>query len=145
MPAGRAPAFVEAAPGRFWCTGLRSSGVPMAGLPTGTVTFLFTDLESSSRLWEEHPEAMKAALARHDVILREAVKAHGGCPGALFRVGFFLFAETLRAWVEGGARGHRWSYRPKRCARGGSKSCDQRLEPGWRVVADRATGGSPHE
>jgi predicted ATPase/class 3 adenylate cyclase len=50
----------------------------MAGLPTGTVTFLFTDLESSSRLWEEHPEAMKAALARHDAILREAVEAHGG-------------------------------------------------------------------
>jgi len=50
----------------------------MAGLPTGTVTFLFTDLESSSRLWEEHPEAMKAALARHDAILRDAVEAHGG-------------------------------------------------------------------
>jgi class 3 adenylate cyclase len=48
------------------------------GLPTGTVTFLLTDLESSSRLWEEHPEAMKSALARHDTILREAVEAHGG-------------------------------------------------------------------
>jgi hypothetical protein len=32
----------------------------MAGLPSGTVTFLFTDLEGSTRLWEEHPEAMKA-------------------------------------------------------------------------------------
>jgi predicted ATPase/class 3 adenylate cyclase len=50
----------------------------MAGLPTGTVTFLFTDLESSSRLWEEHPEAMKSALERHDVILRDAVEGHGG-------------------------------------------------------------------
>jgi predicted ATPase/class 3 adenylate cyclase len=50
----------------------------MVGLPTGTVTFLFTDLESSSRLWEEHPETMKAALARHDAILRVAVEAHGG-------------------------------------------------------------------
>jgi predicted ATPase/class 3 adenylate cyclase len=47
-------------------------------LPTGTVTFLFTDLEASTRLWEEHPEAMKAALARHDEILREAVAAHDG-------------------------------------------------------------------
>ena len=37
----------------------------MAELPTGTVTFLFTDLEGSTRLWEEHPEVMKAALARH--------------------------------------------------------------------------------
>jgi len=47
-------------------------------LPTGTVTFLFTDLEGSTRLWEDHPEAMKAALARHDEILREAITAHDG-------------------------------------------------------------------
>jgi predicted ATPase/class 3 adenylate cyclase len=47
-------------------------------LPTGTVTFLFTDLESSTRLWEEQPEAMRAALARHDELLREAVEARGG-------------------------------------------------------------------
>jgi class 3 adenylate cyclase len=50
----------------------------MADLPTGTVTFLFTDLEGSTRLWEEHPDAMKAALARHDQILRDAVDSHAG-------------------------------------------------------------------
>jgi predicted ATPase/class 3 adenylate cyclase len=50
----------------------------MAELPAGTVTFLFTDLESSTRLWEQHPEAMKGALARHDVILRDAVQGRGG-------------------------------------------------------------------
>jgi predicted ATPase/class 3 adenylate cyclase len=50
----------------------------MAELPTGTVTFLFTDIEGSTRLWEEHPEEMKAALARHDEILRDAVEAHDG-------------------------------------------------------------------
>ena len=50
----------------------------MADLPTGTVTFLFTDLEDSTRLWEEYPDAMKAALARHDEILRGAIAAHGG-------------------------------------------------------------------
>ena len=38
----------------------------MPDLPTGTVTFLFTDLEGSTRLWEEQPEAMRAALARHE-------------------------------------------------------------------------------
>jgi len=47
-------------------------------LPTGTVTFLFTDIEGSTRLWEEHPELMKSALARHDEILRDAVEAHDG-------------------------------------------------------------------
>ena len=50
----------------------------MVGLPTGTVTFLFTDLEVSTRLWDQEPDAMSAALARHDEILREGVVAHGG-------------------------------------------------------------------
>src|SRR5215510_3397474 len=50
----------------------------MAALPTGTVTFLFTDLEGQTPLWEAHPTAMRAALARHDALLREAVLAHGG-------------------------------------------------------------------
>jgi predicted ATPase/class 3 adenylate cyclase len=50
----------------------------MADLPTGTVTFLFTDLEGSTRLWEQYPEAMKEALARHDEILRRAIAAHDG-------------------------------------------------------------------
>jgi class 3 adenylate cyclase len=50
----------------------------MPDLPSGTVTFLFTDLEGSTRLWEEQPEAMQTALARHDVLLRLAVEANGG-------------------------------------------------------------------
>ena len=54
-----------------------ASGV-VEGLPTGTVTFLFTDLEGSTRRWEDHPEAMPDALVRHDVIVREAIEAHGG-------------------------------------------------------------------
>jgi predicted ATPase/class 3 adenylate cyclase/Tfp pilus assembly protein PilF len=41
----------------------------VASPPTGTVTFLFTDIEGSTRLWENDPEAMQAALARHDEIL----------------------------------------------------------------------------
>ena len=47
-------------------------------LPTGTVTFLFTDLEVSTRLWDQEGDAMRAALARHDEILRGAVEAQGG-------------------------------------------------------------------
>jgi class 3 adenylate cyclase len=47
-------------------------------LPTGTVTFLFTDLEGSTRLWEELPDEMPDALAAHDGILRNAIDTHGG-------------------------------------------------------------------
>ena len=50
----------------------------MTGLPSGTVTFLFTELVSSTRLWEDHPEAMQEALARHDAILRTAIEVHDG-------------------------------------------------------------------
>jgi predicted ATPase/class 3 adenylate cyclase len=50
----------------------------MAELPLGTVTFLFTDLEGSTRLWEEHPDAMQGVLARHDELLRDAVLGHDG-------------------------------------------------------------------
>jgi hypothetical protein len=45
----------------------------MPELPTGTVTFLFTDIEGSTRLWEEQREAMRGALARHDDIVLAAV------------------------------------------------------------------------
>jgi predicted ATPase/class 3 adenylate cyclase len=50
----------------------------LVSLPTGTVTFLFTDLEGSTRLWEEHPDAMRAALARHDELLDAAIEGRGG-------------------------------------------------------------------
>ena len=50
----------------------------MPDLPTGTVTFLFTDIEGSTRLWEEHPTAMREALARHDAILRSAIQTTEG-------------------------------------------------------------------
>src|SRR5436309_3152095 len=47
-------------------------------LRAGTVTFLFTDIEGSTQLWEQHPASMHAALARHDALLRHAIEAHGG-------------------------------------------------------------------
>lgn len=50
----------------------------MSSLPKGTVTFLFTDIESSTKLWEKHPEGMKSALAQHDSILKEAVESNNG-------------------------------------------------------------------
>jgi predicted ATPase/class 3 adenylate cyclase len=48
------------------------------GGPSGTVTFLFTDIEGSTRLWETAPGRMRAALARHDELLRAAIEPHGG-------------------------------------------------------------------
>ena len=46
--------------------------------PSGTVTFLMTDLEGSTRLWEEDPEAMKAAMVRHDELLEKTIAENNG-------------------------------------------------------------------
>jgi predicted ATPase/class 3 adenylate cyclase len=48
------------------------------GAWSGTVTFLFTDIEGSTRLWQQDEDAMRAAVARHDELLRHVVAAHGG-------------------------------------------------------------------
>jgi predicted ATPase len=48
------------------------------GAPAGTVTFLFTDIEGSTARWEADPKGMRAALAAHDEVLREAIEASGG-------------------------------------------------------------------
>ena len=50
----------------------------MNNLPSGTVTFLFTDIEGSTKLWEKYPEAMKSALAKHDAFLKEAIESNNG-------------------------------------------------------------------
>ncbi len=50
----------------------------MSEMPTGTVTFLFTDIEGSTTLWEGHPEEMRASLARHDLLMRQAILSASG-------------------------------------------------------------------
>ena len=50
----------------------------MIALPTGTATFLLTDVEGSTALWEEAPEGMRAALVRHDALFEQAVGEYGG-------------------------------------------------------------------
>jgi predicted ATPase/class 3 adenylate cyclase len=69
--------------------------------PTGTVTFLFTDIEGSTKLWERYPDAMKAALARHDEILRAAIETHGGyvfkTVGDAFCAAFSTAPDALEA------------------------------------------------
>ncbi len=50
----------------------------MTSMPVGTVTLLFTDIEGSTRLWEEHTDEMRTALSRHDELLRNAIESSGG-------------------------------------------------------------------
>jgi class 3 adenylate cyclase len=49
-----------------------------AAAPSGLVTFLFTDVDGSTRRWETDADAMRKALAAHDEVLRRAIEAHGG-------------------------------------------------------------------
>jgi predicted ATPase/class 3 adenylate cyclase len=63
--------------------------------PSGTVTFLFADIEGSTRLWEQYPDGMPAALTQHDEILRAAVSSHGG--HVVKTTGDGLFAVFARA------------------------------------------------
>jgi len=42
------------------------------------LTFLFTDLENSTPIWEQYPEEMRTGIARHDELLRKAVESHHG-------------------------------------------------------------------
>jgi tetratricopeptide (TPR) repeat protein len=58
--------------------------VSAGGPPSGVVTFLFTDIEGSTRRWEADAESMRAALLVHDEVLRKAIGAHDG----------FLFSHT---------------------------------------------------
>src|SRR5436309_3740232 len=73
-------------------------------IPTGTITFLFTDIEGSTRLWEQHPRAMQAAVARHDLLLREVIEQHGGyvfkTVGDAFCAAFQTAPDALEAALD---------------------------------------------
>src|SRR5918911_2083160 len=76
----------------------------MTGLPAGTITFLFTDVEGSTKLWERNPGAMSKALAHHDELLREGVEARGGfvfkTVGDAFYATFSTAAEAVEAALD---------------------------------------------
>jgi predicted ATPase/class 3 adenylate cyclase/Tfp pilus assembly protein PilF len=76
----------------------------VASPPTGTVTFLFTDIEGSTRMWERDVTAMQAALARHDELLRVAVDERGGyvfkTVGDAFCCAFPTAPDALEAALE---------------------------------------------
>jgi predicted ATPase/class 3 adenylate cyclase len=81
---------------------VRSSGGSMPGPPTGTVTFGFSDVDDSTRLWATHGPEAEAALARHDGLVRAAVDGHGGyvfaTGGDSFGVAFHRAADAA-AWA----------------------------------------------
>ncbi len=72
--------------------------------PTGTVTFVFTDIEGSTALWQQHPDAMAEALLRHDAIIKTAVAQHGGMVfstgGDGFAAAFARAGDALKAAVD---------------------------------------------
>ena len=73
----------------------------MSNLPTGTITFVFSDIESSTSLWAQHPDAMKVALARHDAIMRDAIGSNSGVVfktvGDAFCAAFLTASDALTA------------------------------------------------
>ncbi len=66
-------------------------------LTSGTVTFLFTDIEGSTKLWESHPEAMRHGLARHDALAATLIAQHEGTLVKSRGEGDSLFAVFARA------------------------------------------------
>jgi len=72
--------------------------------PSGTVTFLFTDIEDSTKLWEQHPQEMRVAHARHNQILREAIGSSNGYVfqviGDAFCAAFHTAGDAVRAAVK---------------------------------------------
>jgi class 3 adenylate cyclase len=77
--------------------------IPEGSRPTGTITFLFTDVEGSTQLWEHHAAWMEQAHRRHEAILREAIAAHGGWAykqiGDSFQAAFQTASAALAAAV----------------------------------------------
>ncbi len=73
----------------------------MLNLPTGTITFLFTDIEGSTTRWEQHPEMMQAAVAHHDALLRIVMDQYQGIVfktvGDAFYVAFSSANDALSA------------------------------------------------
>ncbi len=74
---------------------------PPAARPSGTVTFLFTDIEGSSGLWERAPRVMAEVVARHDELVRNAIEAHEGyifaTRGDGFSASFWMVDDALEA------------------------------------------------
>ena len=83
-----------------------------AVLPSGVVTFLFTDIEGSTRRWEADPEAMRAALSTHDEVLRPAIEARGGFCSSTPAMGVRgVHPHPERRWMQRSKLSGHWNCR----------------------------------
>ncbi len=84
--------------------------------PTGTVTFLFTDIEGSTKLAQQYPESMPALIARHNEILNQAVESHNGfvfqVVGDSYAVAFHNANDALNAALQAQRAFHRENWNP---------------------------------
>src|SRR6266498_4450945 len=85
-------------------------------IPTGTVTFLFTDIEGSTKLAQQYPDAMPAVLARHHEILTQSIQAHNGfvfqIVGDSFSSAFHSASDALSAALESQRALHNETWSP---------------------------------
>src|SRR2546430_1314128 len=119
----------------------------MSELPSGTVTFLFTDIEGSTRLLHELGDAYAEALAEHRRALREAFKRHGGVEvdtqGDAFFVAFAKASDALSAAEEGQRGLAQGPLRTARDAHGARRvGQDAARGAGGRRARRRARAGS---
>src|SRR5512134_3064337 len=88
----------------------------MNNLPSGTVTFLFTDIEGSTKLAQEYPDAMPALLARHHEILNQSIQAHRGfvfeIVGDSFAAAFESAGDALQAALDAQRTLHHEAWSP---------------------------------
>jgi predicted ATPase/class 3 adenylate cyclase len=111
VPTDQRANFLEVARGIQSVDRLSLRREPASSMPSGTVTFLFTDIEGSTRLSQLQPEAMKHVLARHHTILRSAIESNGGhvlqIVGDSFSAAFEDALHALHAALDAQRRLHK--------------------------------------
>jgi hypothetical protein len=127
----------------------------VADLPTGTVVFLFTDVEGSTARWECDRPTMAAAVERHLALLRQAVAAHGGVPfktvGDAVQAAFSSAPRAVAAaldaqrallaedWSAVGGLPVRMALHAGEAPPTGGATTSRRRSTGWRACCPRAT------
>jgi len=117
----------------------------MEAFPSGTVTFLFTDIEGSTKLAQEHPDDMPALLARHHEILHRSIQAQNGYVfqiiGDAFCAAFHSASDALKAALEAqrALQGEAWNPAPIKVRMGihtgTAQLTDEKLYSGYASLA----------